>query len=245
MTTSSTTVPSPRGPEQDRTATGSAPAATAGGRHRSTPPPAAPRVPLRLRLTPPGHHRREARLDGAWWPQTRDLATEVADLVEHYPVAGGRVARVLFSRPDWDGWGGADGPRGADGRAGRPRRLPVGRGWLKVGSFPHDDTHEVRLTLLGGQDVSLLVVPPGLDTDQAEEAMLAGSTPGNRHTAVEVLRTVSDTAGEESVEQWDDDGGTFWAGAVAPSYRPARTPGTPGTADQPSSTKSATTRPSS
>ena len=57
------------------------------------------RVPLRLELRPlgvPGH------VDGGWWPQSRDLQVEAADLVDHFPVEVGRINRLLFSRPDWD-----------------------------------------------------------------------------------------------------------------------------------------------
>lgn len=55
------------------------------------------RVPLRISLNPSSTRR----LDGAWWPQSRDLQVECADLIDNFPSNIGRPARLLFSRPDW------------------------------------------------------------------------------------------------------------------------------------------------
>lgn len=198
MTTSGTVVPAQRNARQEA---GPEPQPDA-----SSEPGAAAR-PLRLRLTPEGRRGRPGpHLDGAWWPHGRDLAVELADLVDHYPTEAGRVARALVSRPDWDD------------AAAPPHRVRVARGWLKVGSFPGDDTHDLLLTLLGGRLVRLLVVPPSLDPDQAEEALLAASTRDNRHGAADVLRVVADGS-DQVVEQWDDDGGSYWSGSTAPSHR--------------------------
>jgi hypothetical protein len=35
---------------------------------------------------------------------TRDIDTELADLMDHFPVGAGQGDRVLYSRPDWDTW---------------------------------------------------------------------------------------------------------------------------------------------
>lgn len=56
-----------------------------------------PHQPLRLQLSgAPG----QAVLDGAWWPQSRDIDAELADLVDHFPVATGRVARAMVLAAD-------------------------------------------------------------------------------------------------------------------------------------------------
>lgn len=133
------------------------------------------RRPLRLRLRGapvPGH------VDGAWWPQTRCLADEAADLVDNFPVASGRVSRLLFSRPDWD-----DGV--VDGRG--VRRVLAQRGPVKVGSFPGDDTHQMVLTMSTGERLRLLVVPCDATGDEAERAMesCTATDPTGRATATD------------------------------------------------------------
>lgn len=140
------------------------------------PPATTGRVPLRLRMSEhPGAHR----LDGAWWPQGRDLAVELADLVDHFPPTSGRVSRALVSPPDWD----------------RPPRLvPVAGRSLKVGSFPRDDTHLVILTTADRSLLHVVVVPPGLTAERAEEVMSA-AVAGGSVTASELLERATTATG--------------------------------------------------
>jgi hypothetical protein len=103
----------------------------------TTTGPATAPAPLRLVLsTHPGH----GSLDGAWWPRSRNLATELADLVDHFPTSAGRVIRAVYSPPDW---------------LPVSRRVDIARGYIKVGSFPHDDTHVLALRLSTGEVLRL------------------------------------------------------------------------------------------
>jgi hypothetical protein len=139
---------------------------------------------LRLRLaTHPGLDR----LDGGWWPQSRDLSVELADLVDHFPTASGRIQRAVVSPPDWDP---------------SPRRIPVARGFVKVGSFPRDDTHVILLKMSDFRILRILVVPPGLTDSEAEEALLAASTSGNAHSAGSLLETVTDHTDGTADDHW-------------------------------------------
>jgi hypothetical protein len=55
---------------------------------------------------------------------------------------------------------------------------------------------------------------------QGEEAMLAAATPGNRHSAGEVLTETTEHPHARADDHWSDDGGTWWdTGTEAPSYR--------------------------
>src|ERR1044072_5916186 len=100
-------------------------------------------VSLRLRMVddpvPGGLH-------GRWWPQSRDLAVELADLVDQFPAVRGGVMRAIYSPPDWDA---------------PLRRVRVRRGFVKAGSFPRDDTHVMVLTMFDRSMLKILVVPPG------------------------------------------------------------------------------------
>jgi hypothetical protein len=135
------------------------------------------------------------RLDGGWWPRSRDLALELADLVDHFPAQLGRVVRALYSPPDWDP---------------SPRRVPVAGGFVKVGFFPHDDTHLILLTTSDRTVLQVLVVPPEFTDGQGAEALLAAATSGNRHSAADLLETVTDHPDVDPLDHWTDDGGSCW-----------------------------------
>ena len=112
----------------------------------TTDPPTSPastaRVPLRLRLN---DKLGDGSLDGSWWPQSRDLSLELADLVDHFPSEHGQVYRAVFSRPDWDT---------------APHRVRASRGLIKVGSYPRDDTHQIWLMMSTHRMIGLSVDPP-------------------------------------------------------------------------------------
>ncbi|WP_183095076.1 DUF5994 family protein [Nocardioides stalactiti] len=166
------------------------------------PSPLADRVPLRLRM---GRTMGADRLDGGWWPQSRDLAVELADLVDNLPPEFGRIVRALFSPPDWDP---------------APRRIPVRRGYVKVGSFPADDTHLIELKTSDRTVLHVLVVPPGFTPAQGEEALLAAATAGNTHAAGDLLDVASEHPDVDPDDHWQDDGGSYWGeGRTAPSFR--------------------------
>lgn len=160
------------------------------------------RRPLRLRM---GRAMGVDRLDGGWWPQSRNLTVELADLVDHFPADCGRVVRALFSPPDWDPG---------------PRRVPVAGGSIKVGSFPHDDTHLIELKTSDRTVLHVLVVPPTFTDDQGAEALLAAATPGNAHAAGDLLSVVSEHPDVDPADHWADDGGAWWGDVrSAPSFR--------------------------
>lgn len=170
----------------------------------STSPPtnqAPERAPLRLRMAVQTGRN---RIDGGWWPQSRDLAVEVADLVDHFPEGLGDITRAVFSPPDWDR---------------SERRVPVARGVLRLGSFPRDDTHLMCLIMTDMRILRVLVVPPVFTQSQGEEALLAASTRGNQHPAQELLDLVTDNHDADVDDHWNDDGGHWWGDDQAPSYR--------------------------
>ena len=128
------------------------------------------------------------RLDGGWWPYSRDLAAELPDLVRAFPASRGRIVRALFSRPDWDS---------------APRRIPLSERVLKVGSFPGDDTHVIVIQTSNRESITLLVIPPSFSAGQGAEALLAASTPGNTHHGEEVLREVTDQLDADPASVWE------------------------------------------
>ena len=152
----------------------------------SSVPPAG-RVPLRLRMT---EEPRTHPLDGGWWPQSRDLTAELADLVDHFPSNGGRVVRATFSPPDWDD---------------QPRRVPIARGYVQVGFSPHDDTHVMMLKTSERNELCLLVIPPGMSQAQGEEALQAAVTPGYAASPGAILDLVRERIADDPVPDEDDE----------------------------------------
>jgi len=149
------------------------------------------RVPLRLRMSP---RAGRDRLDGGWWPQSRDLSVEFADLVDHFPPALGRIVRAVYSPPDWDT---------------TARRVAVAGRYVKVGSFPRDDTHLIRLTTTDHTVLFLLVVPPVTAQERGESALRVAASPGNTRDAAAVLSAVTAGSAGDPKGRWDDDGGSW------------------------------------
>lgn len=126
------------------------------------------RLPLRLALSGDFSH---GRLDGAWWPQSRNLETELTDLVTNFPAVLGRITCATCSRSDWE-------------RA--PSEVRVGGEIVEVGQLQQDGTHMVILTLRS-RNLTLLLVPPETSEVQAGEAMRVASSPTNHASARDVL----------------------------------------------------------
>lgn len=117
--------------------------------------------------------------DGAWWPRSRRLGDELADLFALWPPEAGRISRVLFSPPDWDD---------------HPHSVAVPDGRVKTGSFPRDDTQQLTVTMREGRQLSIMVIPP--DTpDLVVRRLLADFSPAP-----------AATDGDPFAE-WENDGG--------------------------------------
>ncbi len=143
--------------------------------------PSPTRSPLRLAL---GDLVPGTGPHGAWWPQSRQLQTEVADLVDHFPAGDGVVSRLLFSRPDWDD---------AVVNGAATRKIRAARGAVKAGSFPSDDTHLVILTMASGQRLTLEVIPSDITPAEGRRRLRSAG--------------VADSTFDGSLDQgrWDDE----------------------------------------
>lgn len=122
---------------------------------------------LRLETT----HERQGILDGAWWPRSRDVGTELPGLIAALTEHLGPVTRVGLDSAAWE-----DAPTRmiVEGRVVHLDFAPVG-----------DDT---VLVTRGDQDhFSLLVVPPHATPDAARAAMAAAVRADNLAEAEQIL----------------------------------------------------------
>lgn len=149
----------------------------------------------RLLLKPAANH--SGRVDGAWWPRSDDLVTEVANLVAALRDRMGLVDRVQYRASDW---------------AGAPRNL------LVAGHAMHLDGHRLQphntIDVLGvsGHKITLLVVPPHSEPDHAHATMAAAAQSTDSAT-VDGLLMVSFRDRESrnqrgaAQERWESEGG--------------------------------------
>ncbi|WGL50812.1 DUF5994 family protein [Nocardioides sp. BP30] len=147
---------------------------------------------------------------GAWWPRSRVLGSELADLFASWPTEAGRIVRVLYSPPDWDD---------------RPRSAPVAGRRIKTGCFPQDDTHRLVLTMLDGRRIPIGVIPSA--TAQARAAVLLDDAAGPAAPAAP-----SAGGGEESFAVWDNEGGPSPRSEPGRGHPPTHRPDLPLPGDQ-------------
>ncbi|WP_345035701.1 DUF5994 family protein [Streptomyces sannanensis] len=162
---------------------------------RTTPSERAPSPPARLSLTPaspvPG------RLDGAWWPRSRDLSRELTALAAALDSAWGRITRVAVNPAHWPVI---------------PRKVPVDGHTIHVGWFADEqDPHQIIILSYTFGRLDLLVIPPETSPAAAARLMSAAATVGGLRTASELM-TDEDTIGNlldarGREETWETDGG--------------------------------------
>jgi len=136
-------------------------------------------------MSAPGQHRLRLRradfahdgnafLDGGWWPQSKDLASELPQLLADADGAGFHVRRVLFNLDD--GW------------APPPRRMVVAGTSIKLSGY-----HQQRrgtITLLddsGRGRLEILIVPVGAETDLAERMLSQAGRDGDPASSQSIL----------------------------------------------------------
>lgn len=128
--------------------------------------------------------------DGAWWPRSTDLATEIRDLdVAVFHLLHERIARVAYTQGKW---------------APAPRKIHTELGGTKIGWFAHARYPEnIDLSLTGNTHLVLTVIPAGTDAHFAR-IVLAGYG-----TLVNPVPEVAEDprAAEDETEVWDNEGG--------------------------------------
>jgi hypothetical protein len=141
-----------------------------------------PGLPVRLSLT--SKTTPAGRLDGAWWPYTRDLSAELPPLTTALDASGGRITRVTVNPARWPVI---------------PREVVVDGRSVHVGRFTEREADDL---LLGQEadDLILLcftdgrwdlsVIPPATHPAAAVRLMAATAIPGN------VLKADALVAGE-------------------------------------------------
>ncbi|MDI5966481.1 DUF5994 family protein [Streptantibioticus silvisoli] len=145
---------------------------------RTTPPTedphSAPAPAARVAFVPAGPRRR--RLDGAWWPRSRDLRAELPSLVAALDERFGRIGHLTVNNSLWPEV---------------PRRVAVNGRTMHLGWFgAEQDPNEICVLSTRAGRWDLLVVPPETGAREAERLMASASAPDNALTARALLATV-------------------------------------------------------
>ncbi|MFE0701893.1 DUF5994 family protein [Streptomyces sp. NPDC058872] len=120
---------------------------------------------VRLALTP--RTSLAGLLDGAWWPYSRDLATELPPLVDALRDRWGRITRITANPAPWPV---------------APHQVPVGGHTVRVRWFADQAPDTMTLLSYDRGRCDLLVIPPEAEPVAARGLMAVASAPGNLHT---------------------------------------------------------------
>ncbi|WP_078896281.1 DUF5994 family protein [Streptomyces sp. NRRL S-495] len=158
--------------------------------------PTAPVPPARLSLTPGGV--RPGRLDGAWWPRSRDLLLELPALAADIDERWGRITRITLNPAQWPVI---------------PRRIPVAGHTVHAGWFTTEqDEHTIAVFSYAPRRLNLLVVPPETDAVDAARLMAEAAGPANTTSASGLL-----AVGTGGGARGPGSRSAFLPSAVAPS----------------------------
>lgn len=156
------------------------------------------RQPLRLKLKPKAPAT--GYVDGAWWPRTWDLSTELPALLAVLAVRLGHLRRVSYHLGTWDA---------------APRRLPTGDGPpVRLGGFNTQHPYTVDVIASDGPILTLLVVPPAVTPATAHRILMTAGRRDNVDSIDELLMVTAERSpvtgalpDAPAVERWETEGG--------------------------------------
>jgi hypothetical protein len=177
---------------------------TSGPHLRIVTPPATmvtepPRQTLRLKLKPKAPTT--GYVDGAWWPRSWDLSTELPALLAVLAIRLGRVARVSYNLTTWNA---------------AHRRVNVDGHQVRLGGFHAQDPHTIDVIASNGTRLTLLVLPPATHPTTAHPIMMIAARRNNFDSIDDLLAPIaatkpvaaaSDRPDDPAMHRWELDGG--------------------------------------
>jgi hypothetical protein len=121
-------------------------------------PEITPRLRLKRKATATGY------VDGAWWPRSDDLTTELPDLLAVLSSRLGPVARVTYKLSEW---------------ATVPRQVPIGGRTVRLDGYHRQPHSTLGVLDTYGNEIVLLVVPVRTKPDRAHNIVMAAAVTEN------------------------------------------------------------------
>ncbi|WP_418005167.1 DUF5994 family protein [Mycobacterium sp. PDNC021] len=124
----------------------------------------------RLRLKPKAPH--SGYVDGAWWPHTSNLSSELPDLLAVLSVRLGRIDRVLYNTSEW---------------SSTPSKLATGGRQVRLDGYQRQPINTVEVIGLDRDRIVLLTVPAATDPAEAHSALMSAARPDDHTTVLGIL----------------------------------------------------------
>ncbi|GAB2747702.1 DUF5994 family protein [Amycolatopsis magusensis] len=124
----------------------------------------------RLRLKPKAPAT--GYVDGAWWPESRDLVRELPALLTVLGVRLHGVERFTYHLETWPG---------------TPRKVRVGDEVVRAEGFRTQPADTVTAIGSSGERVTLLVVPPDTEAEFAHDVLMTAAHRGNNDSIASLL----------------------------------------------------------
>jgi hypothetical protein len=145
----------------------------------------------RFRLKPTAHG--SAYVDGAWWPRSDDLMTELPDLIAVVSARQGATSRVMYNLTEW---------------RTTPTELVTSGCSVQLDGYRGQPPNTVEVLDAEGNKIVLLVVPFHTDPDQAHAIVMAAAASGNVSSVdtllmISVKDRESRTKRAAARERWD------------------------------------------
>jgi len=111
-------------------------------------------------------------VDGAWWPRSADLPTELPDLLAVLSVRLGAVARVTYNLAEW---------------AKAPRKASIGGQIVRLDGYQRQPPNTLGVLDTYGNKIVLLVVPAHTAPNRAHAIVMAAAATEDA-SSVDTLR---------------------------------------------------------
>jgi Family of unknown function (DUF5994) len=142
----------------------------AGRRH--VPPVNTPRLRLKPKAPQSGY------VDGAWWPHSADLMTELPDLLSVLGVRLGAIGRVVYNVNEW---------------TNVPAKFATGGRMVRLDGYHRQPVNTIEVLGLNRNKIVLLVVSPDAAPEQAHAIMMAAAGPANASTVESLMASTGET----------------------------------------------------
>jgi hypothetical protein len=111
-------------------------------------------------------------VDGAWWPYSDDLVTELARVLTPLAARLGVIHRLTYHLDEW---------------ASAPEELVFAGQHVRLDGYRHGTAHTVEVSGRRNSRLVLLVIAPGTAADRALSVMTSASGKNDESTVDELL----------------------------------------------------------